>query len=399
MRVVFLTLLMAAASSFVSAGEIPGLVKAKPARGPFVETDRGYMVPYTATIPGTEVTFEMIPIPGGEFLLGSPDSEPGRDADEGPQVRVKTRPFWMQKNEIRWAEYKEFMALNNVFSKFREGKIRLVTEVNTLDAITAPTELYDPTFTFEFGEDPELPAVSMTLYAARQYTKWLSAVTGQQYRVPTESEWEYAAEGGAKTAYSFGDDPVQLAAYGWFADTSKDMGPRKVGLGMPNAYGLHDMHGNVAEWVQDEYHADGFARIKKILDSAKGQPLGVFDVLGKPTVHDSRVIRGGSWQDPAEGCRSASRIVSNYSKWKYTDPNLPKSPWWMTDDPCRSIGFRLLRSIDELPRDQIEQLWNIDSEALQFDVDTRILQGRGLYGIVDKELPEAVKTLKASEKR
>ena len=355
------------------------------------------MVPYAATIPGTEVTFEMIPVPGGEFLLGSPETEPGRKADEGPQVLVQTRPFWMQKNEIRWAEYKEYMGLYNVFKKFEDGKIRLVTEENKPDVITAPTELYEPTFTFEFGEHPELPAVSMTLYAARQYTKWMSAVTGQQYRVPTEAEWQYAARGGAKTAYSFGNDPAQLKEYAWFAETSMEKGPRKVGQGKPNAYGLCDMHGNVAEWVQDEYHADGYISLKDKCAATKGQPLSVFDVLGKPAVHDSRVVCGGSWQDPAEGCRSAARIGSNYSQWKDTDPNLPKSPWWMTDDPCRGIGFRMLRSIDELPRDQIEQLWNIDSESLQLDVDGRI-PGRGVYGIVDKDLPEAVKTLKDGEK-
>ena len=397
MRALFLTLLLTVGSSFVSAGEIPGLVKEKPARGPFVETDRGYMVPYVATIPGTAVTFEMIPIPGGEFLLGSPESEAGRDVDEGPQIRVTTRPFWMQKNELRWAEYKEFMDLYQVFKKFEDGKIRLVTEANTIDVITAPTALYDPTFTFEFGEEPELPAVSMTLYAARQYTKWMSAVTGQQYRVPTESEWEYAARGGAKTAYSFGDDPAPLKSYGWSAESSQDMGPRKVGQGKPNAYGLHDMHGNVAEWVQDEYHADGYACLKDQIAAAKGEPLSVFAVLGKPTVHDPRVVCGGSWEDPAEGCRSAARIGSKYSKWKDTDPNIPKSPWWMTDDPCRGIGFRLLRSIDELPRDQIEQFWNIDSESLQLDVDGRINGGRGVYGIVDEGLPKAVKSLKAGE--
>lgn len=398
MRVVFLTVSLVVLSSFAGAGDAPGLVKDKPASGPFVETEKGFMVPYTATIPGTTVTFEMIPIPGGEFLLGSPDSEPGRKADEGPQVRVQTRPFWMQKNEIRWAEYKEYMALYNVFKKFETGKIRLVTESNSTDVITAPTELYEPSFTFEFGEDPELPAVTMTLYAARQYTKWMSAVTGQQYRVPTESEWEYAARGGSKAAYFFGNDPAQLATYAWFAETSQDKGPRRVGLGKPNAYGLCDMHGNVAEWVQDEYHADGYAGLKAKIAAAKGQPLGVLDVLGKPTVHDSRVVRGGSWQDPAEACRSASRIASNYSKWKDTDPNLPKSPWWMTNDPVRGIGFRMLRSIDELPRDQIEQLWNIDSESLQLDVNGRI-PGRGVYGIADKGLPEAVQALKAGEKR
>ena len=398
MRVAFLTLTLAVFSSFVGAAESPGLVKDKPAKGPFVETDKGFMVPYTATIPGTEVAFEMVPIPGGEFLLGSPESEPGRNTNEGPQVLVKTRPFWMQKNEVSWKEYKEYMGLYNIFKKFETGKIRVVTEENKLDAITAPTELYDPDDTFEFGEDPQLPAVSMTLYAARQYTKWMTAITGQQYRVPTEAEWEYAARGGSKTAFSFGDDSGKLADYAWFAATSKDKGPRKVGFGEPNGYGLCDMHGNVAEWCQDELRADGYASLKDKIAAAQGQPLSVYDVLGKPSVHDSRTVRGGSWSSSATECRSAARLGSHYETWKEKDPNLPKSPWWMTNDPARAIGFRLLRSLDELPRSEIEQLWNIDSEALQFDVSGRI-PGRGVYGIVDKDLPAAVKTLKTGEKK
>lgn len=398
MRVAILTLVLAVFPAFVQAGEIPGLVKDKPASGTFVETECGFMVPYTVTIPGTKVEFEMVPVPGGEFLLGSPDSEPGRKSDEGPQVLVKTRPFWMQKNELRWAEYKQYMLLYNVFKKFETGQIRVVTDENMLDAITAPTELYVPDFTFEFGEDPELPAVSMTLYAARQYTKWISAVTGQQYRVPMEAEWEYAARAGTKTAYSFGDDPAQLAAHAWFADTSMDMGPRQVGLGAANAYGLCDMHGNVAEWVQDELLADGYASLTDKVATANGQPLSVTDVMGKPAVHFPRVIRGGSWQNTAAECRSAARVGSDYVALKETDPNLPKSPWWMTNDPCRGIGFRMLRSLDELPRDQIEQFWNIDSAELQVDVNGRI-PGRGVYGIVDQDLPEAMKTLKAGGKK
>ena len=90
MRVACLALWMVVLVSSVRADDIPGLVKDKPASGPFVETERGFMVPYTAKIPGTNVTFEMIPVPGGEFLLGSPGSEAGRKPDEGPQILVKT---------------------------------------------------------------------------------------------------------------------------------------------------------------------------------------------------------------------------------------------------------------------------------------------------------------------
>lgn len=381
--------------SSLCAGEVPGLVKVKPASGPCVEIDGQYMVPYTVTIPGTDLKFEMIPVPGGEFLMGSPDSEPGHQATEGPQIRVKTRPFWMQKNEISWADYEAYMALYNVFKKFETEKIRPVTDDKMIDAITAPTELYEPSFTYEYGQDPNLPAVSMTLYAARQYTKWISIVSGQQYRVPTEAEWEYAARAGSKSAYSYGDDPTKLGEVAWFAGNSDAKGPRKIGQGKPNAFGLVDMHGNVAEWVQDELSEDGYAKLK---DKATAGPLTVYEVMGKPAVHYPRVVKGGSWQSTAEECRSAARLGSNYALWKDTDPNLPKSPWWMTDEPCRGIGFRVLRSIDELPRDQIETFWNVDSEDLKLDVDGRILGGRGGYGLVDPELPEAIKKFKSGEK-
>ena len=95
-----------------------GIVAEKPAEGPFVETNQGFMVPYTARIPGTDVEFEMVPIPGGMFTIGSPESEPNRDADEGPQVQLEVAPFWMAKYELTWAEYREYMKLVDVFIDF-----------------------------------------------------------------------------------------------------------------------------------------------------------------------------------------------------------------------------------------------------------------------------------------
>lgn len=375
---------LAALACQAMAADVPGLVKEKPAAGPFVETPKGFMVPYKQTLPGSDETFEMIPIPGGKFLLGSPDNEPGRDPSEGPQIELQVPPFWMAANEVTWAEYRPFMGLYAVFKSFEGKGVRKVTDENRIDAITVPTELYEPTFTFEFGDDPQLPAVSMTQYAAKQYTKWISLVSGLQYRLPMESEWEYACRGGTTTAYSFGADPAVLAEYARFAGNAKDEGPRKVRQGKPNPFGLYDMHGNVAEWTLDEFFDGGYSYLKGKSDLT---PAKAFVT---PQREWPRVVRGGSWENDAAGCRSASRLASNMVAWKETDPNLPKSPWWMTNDPVRGVGFRMVRMLDEAPREEIEKHWGIDLDQLKSDVEFRIIQGRGVFGIVDPELPKAI---------
>ncbi|MEC8506758.1 MAG: SUMF1/EgtB/PvdO family nonheme iron enzyme, partial [Planctomycetota bacterium] len=103
-----------------------GLVKEKPAEAPFVETDRGYMVPYKSTIPGTEIEFEMIPIPGGTFQLGSPEDESDRTEAEGPQKTIAIEPFWMGKYEVTWNEYKRYMELHDIFKGFESFQMRAV---------------------------------------------------------------------------------------------------------------------------------------------------------------------------------------------------------------------------------------------------------------------------------
>ncbi len=365
-----------------------GIVAEKPAAGRFVETPQGFMVPYTITIPGTDVEFTMEPVPGGEFLMGSPAGEAGRQANEGPQYRVKVPPFWMGKYEVRWEEYKRFMALYAAFKEFQTRRIRLVTEENMADAVTAPTELYEPSFTFEYGEDPQQPAVTMSQYAARQYTKWLTAITQQFYRLPTEAEWEYACRAGSSTAFSFGDDRGQLKDYGWFADNIEEDGAQKIGQLKPNAFGLHDMHGNVAEWVLDELLEDGYQQFA-------GKTLTAAEATVWPKKLFPRVVRGGSWQDDPAACRSAARLGSSDDDWRVEDPNLPLSPWWFTNDPARGIGFRLLRPLGDLPleKEARERYWGIDAEETKLDVELRLEEGRGALGIVDPDLPEAVKKL------
>ncbi|MCA9054813.1 MAG: formylglycine-generating enzyme family protein, partial [Planctomycetaceae bacterium] len=264
-----MALLLSQVASSLQA-DVPGLVKEQPSDGRYVETDRGYMVPYTVTLPGSDVEFEMLPIPGGKFLMGSPEGSPYHQASEGPQVEVTVAPFWMAKCEVTWAEYKQYMALYQIFKKFVAAQMRPVTDANRVDAITAPTELYEPSFTFEYGDELDLAAVTMTQLAAKHYSKWLSAVTGQQYRLPSEAEWEYACRAGTTTPWSFGDDPERLGDYAWFQGNSNDEGQHAVGKKQPNPWGLHDMHGNVAEWVLDEYSDEGFARLagKEELTSA-----------------------------------------------------------------------------------------------------------------------------------
>ena len=379
-------LLLTCATTGALAEDIVGLADAAPSEGRSVETDQGYMVPYKMTLPGTEATFEMVPIPGGKFTMGSPDSEEDRQDNEGPQFEVEVAPFWMGKYEVTWAEYKEYMALYGIFKEFEVRKMRPVTDDNVIDAITAPTELYDPSFTFEYGEDPKFPAVTVTQYAARQYTKWISGITGHFYRLPSEAEWEYACRAGSTTAYHFGDDPDDLDDYAWYYDNSDDA-PHEVGGKKPNPWGLHDIHGNVAEWVIDQLLEDGYEKFD-------GKSLKAADAIVWPTKLVQRVVKGGSWEDDPENCRSAFRLGSEEEPWKQEDPNLPYSPWWFTSDPTRGIGFRIIRPLKEdIARADKEKFWKADAEDITEGVDNRLQEGRGVLGLVDKDLPNAIKEL------
>ncbi|WZU47994.1 SUMF1/EgtB/PvdO family nonheme iron enzyme [Stieleria varia] len=369
------------------ASATPGISKEKPASGPSVKVAEGYMVPYSIKVPGTDVTVEMIPVPGGEFMMGSPESEEGHREDEGPQVKVVVEPMWVAKTEVTWELYKEYMKLYGIFKDFESKKIRPITDENKVDAITAPTELYDPSFTYEYGEEPQQPAVTMTQYAAQQFTKWISLVSGTQYRLPTEAEWEYAARGGTSTAYSWGNASDNIEDYAYLFDNS-DEGAGFVGTKKPNPFGLHDMHGNAAEWTVNAYTENGYA------DFADKQPIAAVDMVKWPETAFPSVVRGGSWWDEEkEALRSAARLASNDEDWKEEDPNFPLSPWWFTSDPARGVGMRIFRSYKELPREKITKFWEASADDVKGDVQLRIEGGRGGLGLVDKELPAAIEKL------
>jgi len=261
----------------------------------------------------------MAPIPEGDFMMGST-----RHKDEQPPHKVHIDAFWMDKYEVTWDEYRQFM-----FAK-EEG----------VDAVSRPTRPY---VEMSFGMGIEgFPAISMTQHAANKYAEWLSQKTGQFYRLPTEAEWEYACRAGTTTAYSFGDDVKQLANYAYFASNSGGK-YQKVGLKLPNPWGLYDMHGNVMEWTLDQYSTDYYAQ------SPNSNP---WNQATKPYPH---AVRGGSWQDPAELLTCSARVASDPS-WKEQDPQLPKSIWYETD--AQGLGFRLVRPAKLPSAEQMYKYWN-----------------------------------------
>jgi len=296
------------------------------------------MKPYTETIPGTGVKFEMTPISGGTFTMGSPPGEPGRSADEGPQHQVRIKPFWMEVYETTWDEYDVF-AFSTDLQKPKSTATALERSDNDklADAVTRPTPPYTDE-TFGFGREHH-PAIDMTHHAAMEYTRWLSAKTGRDYRLPTEAEWEYACRAGSATPFFFGSDPTQLTGYAWYLDNSESRA-REVGKKKPNPWGLYDILGNVAEWVLDEYDPNFY-------QSAKPGELVVEPVLLPTAKKYPNVVRGGSWDDDPKRVRCAARQASN-PDWSQEDPQRPQSIWWHTD--ATFVGFRVIRPLEEEER-------------------------------------------------
>lgn len=322
-------------------------------------TTEAEMKPYTEEIPNCDVSFEMVPIPGGKFIMGSPESEEGRwlrdedgkeikddqgnrISDEGPQHEVEIEPFWMGKFEVTWDEYELWgMGLDHdrlMRALDKEGR-EMTAREKLVDALTRPTKPYTD-MTFGMGKSG-YPAICMTQLAARAYCKWLSAKTGRYYRLPTEAEWEYACRAGSTTAFSFGDDPDELDDYAWYFDNSDDA-YHKVGQKKPNAFGLYDMHGNVMEWVQDQYQPDAYAERAGKVTKNPFVPC---------KTEYPRVARGGCWDDDPERLRSAARAHS-HEGWKMQDPQIPQSIWYVTEVYCP--GFRVVRPLRVPEPDEIK---------------------------------------------
>ena len=316
-------------------------LKAGPSKNKFVA--------YEESIKTSDLSFSMLPVKGGVFSMGSPADDKNRGEDELIEREVKVSDFWMGKYELTWDEYELWML--NLDKDNRDYKKSEKTQAHALsDGVTKPTAPYVD-MSFGMGKSGH-PAICMTQLSAKMYCMWLSARTGKFYRLPTEAEWEYACKAGTNTAYSFGDDAKDLSDHSWHLDNSK-FKYQKVGQKKPNPFGLYDMHGNVWEWVLDQFVPPG----EKAPNGLLVNPL----VL--PNTLYPRTVKGGSWDDPGDSHRSASRMGSE-GWWKEQDPQLPKSVWYHTD--ALFVGFRVVCPRDVPKLDEIEKYWpsQVEIEAI-----------------------------------
>ncbi len=206
------------------------------------------------------MTMEFALIPAGEFIVDDPSDEGAKDSNAAPTHRIRiSKPFYMSVYEVTQEQYKKVMGTNP--SRF---------------------------------EGPRRPVDTVSWRDAQMFCQKLSSIDGGRYRLATEAEWEYACRAGTTTAYYWGDDFD--SRYGWTISNSEAT-THEVGARLPNAWGLRDMAGNVAEWCQDWY--EKYDSSSPVQVDPKGPSEGVY-----------RILRGGSWGHTPASCRSA------YRKWQ-----------------------------------------------------------------------------------
>ena len=242
---------------------------------------------------GEEIGLDMIAIPGGSFTMGAPESEPESGSDERPQHEVTLQPFYLGRYPITQAQWREVAGYSPVEKDLDPDLSRFKRENRPVERVS--------------WDD------------AQEFCKRLSARTGKDYRLPSEAEWEYACRAGTETPFHFGETiTTELANYdgnftynnglegeyrydGNFAYNNGPKGEYRqqttdVGLFPANEWGLHDVHGNVWEWCEDDYHS-----------SYEGAPDDGSAWVERDRRETNRVLRGGSWDLIPRGCRSANR--------------------------------------------------------------------------------------------
>jgi formylglycine-generating enzyme required for sulfatase activity len=224
---------------------------------------------------GRRLSVEVAAIPAGKFLMGSPDDEEGRYADEGPVHEVTVCAFECMRHPVTRRLYAEVMGVDPGWPEGPADE-RPVNNVSWFDAVRFCNRLSErdglkPCYRID-GED----------------VSWERDADG--YRLPTEAEWEYACRAGTRTRWSFGDDEGSLSKYAWYQTNAKE--PQPVGQKKANAWGLHDVHGNVWEWCWDRFGS--YTR------ESQKDPQG-------PAEGEARVLRGGSFAVSPRSLRSACR--------------------------------------------------------------------------------------------
>ena len=276
---------------------------------------------------------EMVVLPTGRFRMGSPAGETGRDSNEGP-VRTVTigKRIAMGRYEVTVGEFRRFVTASEYRTEAerstgsRQGCWTLEnTTRNTWDRTPGRSWL-----NLEYTVEEDQPVVCVSRNDARRYIEWLNEETGGGYRLPSESEWEYAVRAVSVSRYHLGNDESKLCDYGNVADTTKlsnggswnnkancsdgAVYPTAVGSYKPNPFGLYDMHGNVWEWVADCWH-----------DNYKGAPTDGSAWTNGCGSTVRAVLRGGSWYSFPRFLRSADRLRAAPS------------------DRSFNIGFRLVQ--------------------------------------------------------
>jgi formylglycine-generating enzyme required for sulfatase activity len=248
-------------------------------------------------------------IPAGEFMMGSPDFDPYASDDEKPQHRVRiTRPFYLGVYPVTCGQFRRFIEATNYQTEAeKDGEGGLGWHA------AADEWVRDPKFIWRspgFDQTNDHPVVNVSWNDASAFCDWLSGQESQEYRLPTEAEWEYACRAGTTTRFFFGNDENALGQYAWYWENAKRQ-THPVGEKKPNGFGLYDMNGNVWEWCADGYDADYYKQ------SSADDPRG-------PEVVAHRVRRGGGWRYGPHA-RSASRS------------------WNAPGHRCSYLGFRLAR--------------------------------------------------------
>ncbi|MDS4014708.1 MAG: formylglycine-generating enzyme family protein [Candidatus Accumulibacter sp.] len=221
---------------------------------------------------------EMVELPGGKFLMGSPDSDAAAPDAEKPQHEVSVSSFRMATTPVTVALYREVMGQRERAA----ADDRLpVTKVSWHDAV-------------EFCNRLSIRSGYRACYTRDGKDEWRCDWQADGYRLPTEAEWEYACRAGSTTLYSFGDDAAALGDYAWYAQNSRHSLQPVAGK-LPNAWGLYDLHGNVWEWCW-YWYGPYTAQASR-------------DPRGPAKSSEWRVLRGGSFADPPAFLRSAFRVV------------------------------------------------------------------------------------------